>query len=128
LVREKKKKFYPQIQGVTSLPPGASRFVSILVLSLPSNLFLWYIWRARIANDDVFAFAFIGHFGLNQDLFAYGFYCIDRKWLCPITSPKKPTDPHLWLIVSFDEKHYNHWWHGKKNYATYNKHVSLIHP
>jgi hypothetical protein len=44
-----------------------------------------------------------------------------------LTSPEKPTDPHLWPIISVDEKHYNHWWHGKKNYATYNKHVSLIH-
>jgi hypothetical protein len=32
-------------------------------------------------NDDVFAFAFISHFGPNQDLFACGFYGIDRKWL-----------------------------------------------
>jgi hypothetical protein len=41
--------------------------------------------------------------------------------------PEKPTDPHLWPIVPVNEKHYNHWWHEKKNCATYNKHVSLIH-
>jgi hypothetical protein len=48
--------------------------------------------------------------------------------VCPLASPKKPTGPHLWPIVFVDEKHYNYWWHGKKNYATYNKDVSLIHP
>jgi hypothetical protein len=46
----------------------------------------------------------------------------------PLASPEKPIGPHLWPIVFVDEKHYNHWWHRKKNYATYNKHVSLIHP
>jgi hypothetical protein len=44
----------------------------------------------------------------------------------PLASPKNSTDPHLWLIVSVDEKHYNQWWHGKKNYATLSKHISLI--
>jgi hypothetical protein len=46
--------------------------------------------------------------------------------VCLLASPEKPTDPHLWPIVSVDKKHYNHWWHEKKNYATYNKHASLI--
>jgi hypothetical protein len=47
--------------------------------------------------------------------------------VCPLASPEKPTGPHLWPIIPVDEKHYSHWWHEKKNYATYNKHVSLIH-
>jgi hypothetical protein len=34
--------------------------------------------------------------------------------LCPLASLEKPTDPHLWSIVSIDEKHYNHWWYGKR--------------
>jgi hypothetical protein len=45
----------------------------------------------------------------------------------PLASPEKSIDPHLWSIVYVDEEHYNHWWHGKKNYATCNKHVYLIH-
>jgi hypothetical protein len=64
-----------------SMSPGASGLASLLVRSLLSNLFLWYIWRTRIVNDDVFAFAFIGHSEPNQDLFACGFYDIDKKWL-----------------------------------------------
>jgi hypothetical protein len=48
--------------------------------------------------------------------------------VCPLAFPEKPIYPHLWSIVPVDEKHYSHWWHEKKNYATYNKHVSLIHP
>jgi hypothetical protein len=47
--------------------------------------------------------------------------------VCPLASPEKPTGPHLWPIVPVDEKHYSHWWHEKMNYATYNKHISLIH-
>jgi hypothetical protein len=47
--------------------------------------------------------------------------------VCLLASPEKPIGPHLWPIVSVDEKHYNHWWHEKKNYATYNKHTFLIH-
>jgi hypothetical protein len=43
----------------------------------------------RITNDDVFVFAFIGHFGSNQDLFVRGFYCIDMKWLCVHLYPLK---------------------------------------
>jgi hypothetical protein len=27
--------------------------------------------------------------------------------VCPLASPEKPTSPHLWPIVSVDEKHYN---------------------
>jgi hypothetical protein len=45
---------------------------------------------------------------------------------CPLASPKNSTDPHLCSIVFVDEKRYNHRWHGKKNYATCSKHVSLI--
>jgi hypothetical protein len=26
------------------------------------------------------------------------------KWLCPLASPEKPTDPHLWPIVPVDGK------------------------
>jgi hypothetical protein len=47
--------------------------------------------------------------------------------VCPLTSSEKSSGPYLWPIVSIDEKHYNHWWHGKKDYATCNKNVSLIH-
>jgi hypothetical protein len=50
--------------------PSASGLVSLSVWSFPINLFLCYIRRARIANDDVFAFAFISHFGPKQDPFA----------------------------------------------------------
>jgi hypothetical protein len=49
-----------------SLPPSASGLASLLVRSLPSNLFLWYIWRARIANDDVFAFALSATLGQTK--------------------------------------------------------------
>jgi hypothetical protein len=48
--------------------------------------------------------------------------------VCPLASPKNSTDPHLCSIVYVDEKRYNHRWHGKKNYATCSKHISLIHP
>jgi hypothetical protein len=34
--------------------------------------------------------------------------------VCPLASPRKPTGPHLRPIISVDEKHYNHWWHGKR--------------
>jgi hypothetical protein len=64
----------------------------------------------------------------TKTFFACEFYCIDMKWLCPLASPEKPIDHRLWPIVSVDEKHYNHWRHGKKSYTTCNKHVSLIHP
>jgi hypothetical protein len=46
---------------------------------------------------------------------------------CPLATNENSIDPHLRPIVSFDEKHYNHWWHGKKNYATYSNHIFLIH-
>jgi hypothetical protein len=42
-----------------------SRRTVFLLVFLESILLLRYIWRARIVNDDVFAFAFIGHFGPN---------------------------------------------------------------
>jgi hypothetical protein len=44
-----------------------------------------------------------------------------------LASPGNSTDPHLWPIVSADEKHYNHCGMRKKNCATYNKHIHLIH-
>jgi hypothetical protein len=47
--------------------------------------------------------------------------------VCPLASPENSINPPLWPIVSIDRKHYNHWWHGKKNYATCSKHVFLIH-
>jgi hypothetical protein len=47
--------------------------------------------------------------------------------MCPLASRKNSTDPHLWLIVSNDEKRYTHCWHGKKNYTTCSKHIFLIH-
>jgi hypothetical protein len=47
--------------------PSASRLVSLPVRRFPSNPSLWYIRRVRITNGDVFAFAFIDHFGPNQD-------------------------------------------------------------
>jgi hypothetical protein len=27
--------------------------------------------------------------------------------VCPLASPEKLTDPHLWPIISVHEKHYN---------------------
>jgi hypothetical protein len=45
---------------------------------------------------------------------------------CQFASPEILIDPHLWPIVPIYEKHYNHWWNGKMNYGTCNKHVSLI--
>jgi hypothetical protein len=82
----------------------------------------------RITEDDVFAFGSIGHFELNQDLFCllvllYGHEMV----VCPLASPENSADPHLWQIVSIDEKCYNHLWHAEKNYATCSKHISLIH-
>jgi hypothetical protein len=53
-----------------SMPPSAFELVSLLVWSLPSNPFLWYVRRARITSDD--AFAFISHFRSNHDFFACG--------------------------------------------------------
>jgi hypothetical protein len=111
-----------------SMPPGASRLVSSSMRSFSSNLFLWYIRRVRIANDDVFVFVFIGHFGSIQDPFTWGSIVLTGNGCVPPVSLEKTIGPHLCPIVHVNEKHYNHWWHGKKNYATYNKHVSLFHP
>jgi hypothetical protein len=47
--------------------------------------------------------------------------------VCPLTFPKNSIGPHLWPIVSVDEKRYNHCWHSKKNYSICIKYVSLIH-
>jgi hypothetical protein len=33
---------------------------------------------------------------------------------CPLAFPENSTGPHLWPIVFVDEKHCNHWWHGKR--------------
>jgi hypothetical protein len=91
-------------------------------------IFLWYIWRARIANDDIFAFAFIGHFEPNRDLFACGFYCIDRKWSCVHLHILKSQPTLIYGRLYLSTKKITIIGGMGKNYATYNKHVSLIHP
>jgi hypothetical protein len=108
--------------------PGASGLAGLLVQSLPSNLFLWYIWRAGIANDDVFAFAFIGHFGPNQDLFACGFYGIDRKWLRVHLHLLKNQPALIYGRLYLSTENITIIGGMRKRIVTYNKHVSLILP
>jgi hypothetical protein len=48
--------------------------------------------------------------------------------VCLIASPENSTCPHLWPIVSIDEKTLQSLVAWEKNYATCSKHVSLIHP
>jgi hypothetical protein len=46
--------------------------------------------------------------------------------VCPLASPENTIGPHLWPIVSIFEKRYNHWWHGKNNYAICSKLIFSI--
>jgi hypothetical protein len=94
-----------------SPPSGASGLASLLSITMSSPL-------ALLATS-----------GRTNTSLRWVLWYWQEMTACPLASPKKPTGLHLWPIVSVDEKHYNHWWHGKNNnYVTYNKHVSLILP
>jgi hypothetical protein len=46
--------------------------------------------------------------GQTKTFLHASYIVLQEMVVCSLASPEKPTDTHLWPIVSVNEKHYNH--------------------
>jgi hypothetical protein len=110
-----------------SLPSGASRHGSLLVRSLPSNPSLRYVRRARITNDDAFDMPLSAISGRIKTFFLVSCIVLTQNG-CVSTCISWKTNQSSFMAIVFIDENITITVAWEKNYATCNKHVSLIHP